>query len=197
EVIAGDTVDRTSIAERLAARGEVIVSAEVVDLIDPQPPVIAWRQSGAVRFAVVGEPAETTPAPPPLPNPPLAPGVAKSWLLPPVFEHLAQGGDQFLAELRPSVPLFVRFGGIDYDRDDDAGAQLDEFVRRVQVILDRYEGFLIQITMGDKGSYLYISFGAPVAHENDVVRAAAAALEMRDLPGELDSLEPLQIGISR
>ena len=33
------------------------------------------------------------------------------------------GRGEFLAELRPAIPVFVRFGGIDYDHDDDAIAQ--------------------------------------------------------------------------
>ncbi len=66
-----------------------------------------------------------------------------------------------------------------------------------EFVLDRYEGYLLQITIGDKGSYLYATFGAPVAHENDIERAASAALDLRDLPATLDFLEPLQIGISR
>ena len=39
--------------------------------------------------------------------------------------------------------------------------------------------------------------GAPVAHENDDYRAAAAALELREMAATLGYLEPLQIGISR
>ena len=49
----------------------------------------------------------------------------------------------------------------------------------------RYEGTLIQLTIGDKGSYLYAAFGAPLAHEDDTARAAAAALELRAPPGAL------------
>ena len=49
-------------------------------------------------------------------------------------------------------------------------ARLDAFVRRVQAILGRYEGNLIQLAMGDKGSYIYAAFGVPQAHEDDVIR---------------------------
>lgn len=89
----------------------------------------------------------------------------------------------------------MRFSGIDYD-DDDAGDKLHAFICRAQGVLARYEGYLLQTTMGDKGSYLYISFGAPIAHEDDTVRAAAAALEMGDVARSLGFLGPLQIGIS-
>lgn len=195
EVIAGATVDRTATAEKLAASGEIIVSAEVLDHIK-SPIVGEWRVAGVERYAVI----DTLPHNPHLPPrvaPELDDDTARPWLLPPVYNHLRQGTADFLAELRPAVPMFVRFSGIDYDADDEAGAKLDAFVRRAQAILDHYEGFLVQITMGDKGSYLYISFGAPVAHENDDYRAAAAALELREVAATLGYLEPLQIGISR
>ena len=197
EVIAGATVDRTATAEKLAERGEVIADEATIKSLR-QPPVIAeWRPADDGRYAVLSAPGDQPPPPAPL-SPPLIDGeTARRWLLPPVYRHLRQGGEAFLAELRPAVPLFVRFSGIDYDGDDDAGDKLDEFIRRVQAILDHYEGFLVQITMGDKGSYLYICFGAPVAHENDPARAAAAALGLRDAAGGLPYLDPLQIGISR
>ncbi len=107
------------------------------------------------------------------------------------------GHGDFLAELRTTVPLFIKFTGLDYDQDDQAGDKLDSFVRQTQAILQRYEGYLLQITMGDKGSYLYISFGAPIAHENDAVRAARAALELHELAATLDFIQPLQIGINQ
>ena len=196
EVIAGDTVDRTSTAEKLAERGEVIVSAEVLDRLAAPPEIAGWRAAGAERFAVLGRAAPIAPQATRA-APALDDETARPWLLPPVYEDLRQAAADFLAELRPAVPVFVRFSGIDFDFDDEAGAKLDQFVRHAQAILDRYEGFLVQITMGDKGSYLYITFGAPVAHENDDIRAAAAALELRDLPTALPFLDPLTISISR
>ena len=39
------------------------------------------------------------------------------------------GRGEFLAELRPAYPLFLRFAGIDFDDDPDAIEALDDFVR--------------------------------------------------------------------
>ena len=63
--------------------------------------------------------------------------------------------------------MSLRFGGIDFDGDDDAGSKLDAYIRWVQSILARYEGNMLQLTIGDKGCYLYASFGAPVTHGDD------------------------------
>ena len=117
------------------------------------------------------------------------------WLLPAVYERMRTGRGELLAELRPAIPVFVRFGGIDYDSDDDAIAKLDEFVSRAQRIFDAYGGNLLQLTVGDKGAYLYGVFGSPVAHEDDAARAVAAALELRELESQT-AATGMQIGIA-
>ena len=64
----------------------------------------------------------------------------RPWILPAVYERLRTGRGEFLAELRPAIPVFVRFGGIDYDEDDDAAAKLDDFVRRASASAPDYGG---------------------------------------------------------
>lgn len=49
--------------------------------------------------------------------------------------------------------------------------------------------------MGDKGSYLYASFGAPVAHEDNAVRVAAA-LDLRAKATSFEGIDEVQIGLS-
>jgi predicted ATPase len=89
------------------------------------------------------------------------------------------------------VALFIRFTGIDYD-SDSAESELDNFIREVQNIVSHYEGTLLDITIGDKGSYAYVNFGALSAHEDDARRAVKAALKLRNKT-ELQ----LQMGITQ
>ena len=91
--------------------------------------------------------------------------------------------------------MFVRFTGIDYDADDDAIAKLDDFIRRAQRVFADCGGNLLQLTLGDKGAYLYAVFGSPHAHEDDAARAAAAALYLLALEG-VTGARDLQIGIA-
>ena len=105
------------------------------------------------------------------------------------------GRGEFLAELRPAIPVFVRFGGIDYDNDDDAIEKLDDFVRAAQGVFNGFGGNVLQLTLGDKGAYLYGVFGSPLAHEDDAARAAAAALDLRDL-AKSTAARDMQIGIA-
>ena len=94
----------------------------------------------------------------PLPDP-----VVRQWLLPAVYERMRTGRGEFLAELRTAVPLFLRFGGVDYDNDPDAETKLDSFITSAQRIIDGYGGSTLQLTLGDKGCYLYGVFGTPLA----------------------------------
>ena len=64
-----------------------------------------------------------------------------------------------------------------------ARAKLDEFVRRSQQVMHQFGGNVLQLTLGDKGAYLYGVFGSPIAHEDDAARAAAAALDLVALEG--------------
>ena len=199
DVLAGRTLDHVASAEKLAEKGEVVVGQEVADALGDALDVVEWRSStGDELFAVIRGLA-TLPEPTPLrplPVDALPEEQAKSWALQPVYRRMQTAG-KFLAELRPTVALFLKFSGIDYDNDKDAGRKLDAYVRWFQATVQQQEGFLIQLTIGDKGSYVYASFGAPLAHDDDSVRAVAAALELVQPPPELAFIVDSQIGISR
>ncbi len=134
---------------------------------------------------------------PEIPTDRLREETVRQWLLPPVYERLRRGQGEFLAEFRPAVSFFLRFAGIDYDGDEEAGDKLDRYIRHVQNVLNRYGGTLIQVTMGDKGSYLQAAFGAPVAHEDDALRAAAAALDLQMISPTSEWSGEVQIGIAQ
>jgi class 3 adenylate cyclase/predicted ATPase len=202
DALAGETLARMAVGEHLANRGEVLVDAQTVECLGEWGQVLEWRTDveTGTRFGVVGELASPVE---PVPWQALAPEAlseeqVRRWLLPAVYERLREGLGEILVELRPGVvTLFLNFAGIDYEGDEEAEAKLDRFIRWVQGLLARYEGSLLQLIIGDKGSYLYASFGAPVAHEDDPRRAVLAALELRTPPADLDFIESVQIGISQ
>lgn len=202
EVLAGRTVDRMAAAERLAQPGEVVVDAAIAERLPAQLDVSAWRDCmDGTRFAVVhGLRTPALPAPwPELPAeqpPALAPERLRAWLPRAVYARLRGGQGQFLAELRPVATLFVKFGGIDY-HDEQAGPRLDAYVRWVQATLAAEGGHLLELCTGDKGDYLYCTFGAPVAHEDDAAHAVAAAQALLDLPPALAGMDPPRIGLTR
>ena len=199
DVLAGRTLDHVASAEKVADKGDVVIGEEVAVALGGAIDVLEWRQvSNGERFAVVGR-LHRLPEPQPhplLPPDALSEEQVRPWALQPVYRRMQTAG-KFLAELRPSVALFLKFTGIDYDGDNEAGRKLDAYVRWMQTTVQKQEGFLIQLTMGDKGSYAYASFGAPLAHDDDSTRAVAAALELLQPPPELDFIRDTQIGISR
>jgi class 3 adenylate cyclase/tetratricopeptide (TPR) repeat protein len=194
DVLAGSALDRLAAAEHVALRGEVVVGAEAMHRLDGNLLLSETRtnEHGDTVGVVERLARPAAPCPPPAPPRELEPDEVRPWLLPAVYERMQEGRGEFLAELRPAVPLFLRFGGIDFEQDD-AVAQLDDFVRAAQRVLARFGGSALQITLGDKGAYLYAIFGAPVAHEDDTARAVSAAAELRSLGGVSD----IQIGITR
>jgi class 3 adenylate cyclase/tetratricopeptide (TPR) repeat protein len=201
DVLVGTTVARTALAEHLTLPGEVLVDVATAEALGASLRVAEWREDveAGERFAVVKslsglESFEANRLAPDLP--PLAAETLRPWLLPAVFEREQSGRGAFLTEFRLAVALFLRFVGLDYECDQ-AGPQLDAFIRRAQGVLARYEGVLLQVTIGDKGSYLYASFGAITAHEDDARRAVKAAFELRGVAVELGFLAPVQIGLSR
>ena len=201
DVLAGATLDRLAAAERLAGKGEVVVDPETGRRLGGMMGVGEWRAESDTgeRFAVVSGltiPVTASPWPAMAPDA-LGEEQLRPWLLPAVYQRLSSGQGAFLAELRPAVALFLRFGGIDYDDDPSAAEKLDSYIRWVHGVIARYEGALIQVTIGDKGSYLYAAFGAPIAHSDDAARAVSAAAALRSPPVELDFIRTVQIGLSQ
>ncbi|HSL31054.1 MAG TPA: AAA family ATPase [Anaerolineales bacterium] len=196
EVLAGSPLERVAAAERLAQRGEVVVASEVIRNLQAEKSVLEWRTSQTgERFAVVGAIRQPAPETPWGDLPVLPAQQARDWLLPAIYERLQSGAGEFLAEIRPVVALFMKLTGIDFE-SDESGSQLDGYVRWVEDVLARYEGNLLELVIGDKGSHLYATFGAPQAHEDDAFRAASAALELQKIPPELAYIDPPQIGLS-
>lgn len=198
DVIAGRLMDDLAGAEHSAQKGEVILEQSAVERLGGRVTLGERREdheTGRVHAVLEGlnVPAPRSPVvePPPLPE-----DLVRPWLLPAVYERLRTGRGEFLTELRPAIPVFLRFSGIDYDEDDDAARKLDELVRGAQKIMSGYGGNVLQLTLGDKGAYLYGVFGSPIAHEDDAARAAAAALELRDLEKTMAARD-IQIGVTR
>lgn len=203
DVVAGETLVRLAAAEKQATRAEVVLDEATVTLLGDKVEVSAWRTNPETkeRFALIAQARDLLPLPTPAPSLKSATSLSESelrpWLLPSVYERLRTGQGEFLTELRPTVALFLRFSGLDYDHDEAAGEKLDAYIRWVQRVVADYGGTLIQLTVGDKGSYLYAAFGAPTAHEDDARRAVAVAQTLRSPPEALSFISSVQIGVGQ
>ncbi|CAN5755859.1 adenylate/guanylate cyclase domain-containing protein [soil metagenome] len=199
DVLAGSTLDRVAAIEQMAQKGEVLLDDETLAHVQPFVTVKTWRTQPVTqqRYAAITTLHQAIrPVKINSPDFSLAEAEIKPWVLPAVYTRFLSEEGRFLAELRPAAALFLRFEGLDYDQDSEASSKLDRYVCWVQKLVTRYEGSLIQLTTGDKGSYLYTAFGAPIAHDDDSIRAVAAALELRIPPPEFSFINTVQIGIS-
>jgi class 3 adenylate cyclase/tetratricopeptide (TPR) repeat protein len=197
DVLAGRLIDELADAEHLAEKGDVVLARSALDSIGDHAIVSEHRgdrDAGAVGV-LAGLHIDVDEAEPAPASSTLTEEMVRPWILPAVYDRLVTGRGEFLAELRSAYPVFVRFGGIDYDHDPDAVQKLDHFARRVQKILSEFGGNLLHVILGDKGAYLCAVFGSPHAHEDDASRAATAAIELLTLERETAATD-LQIGIS-
>lgn len=199
DILAGDTLERLAEAGSLAGKGEVVLTPETADRLQAHLMVDAWRlyPASGELFALV---SQLTTAVAPKPWPPLPDTLSevdiRPWLLPTVYDQLRHGRGEFLAELRPAHALFVQFGGLNYDQDPQAGEKLDAFIQQVQRLVTHYDGAMLQVSVGDKGNYLYAAFGAPVAHEDDATRAVSVAWELKNLAAGLKDIQEVKIGVA-
>jgi adenylate cyclase len=198
--LVGQTLVRMTDGEHLANRGDVILDPVTIDRLGARVQISERRtddHSGLVYGVATG-------LEPPLASIPweqidtnkLEESMVKQWLLPPVYERLKANAGDFLTEMRPCVVFFLRFEGIDYETDPEAGNKLDRVVRMAQDVLNQYGGWVLQLTIGDKGSYLYGCVGAPIAYEDSAFRMCRAMLELRFRSLQSTDIHPVQIGIA-
>jgi len=200
EVLAGALMQTLSAGEQLARPGDVLVHEPALAAAGAGVTVAGWRSDETTqgRFALV---THLSGAPALGPWPALSPDQLdeerlRPWLLPAVYAGVRGGANAFLSELRPAAALFLHFAGLDFDADEGAGRQLDAFIRWVQSVLARYDGALLQVSIGEKGNYLYAAFGAPKAHEDDALHAVRAAGELIAPPAGLAFIRELRAGVA-
>jgi class 3 adenylate cyclase/tetratricopeptide (TPR) repeat protein len=184
DLLAGRILEHTATGEHLAQRNEIILHRSTCQAMGSDVKVVPIHDgSGQQRddfFLFKRLSVEVSPQPWSLEyNSQIRAEQLLPWLHFPVFESINAGQDDYLAELRRCVSLFLKFEGF---QDGQQGflseRRLAEFLASVQDILNHYGGYLIQLTVGDKGSYLYAAFGAPVGHDNDPQRAVSAAQDL-------------------
>jgi len=199
DVIAGDTLDRLASADGHAKKGEVVMDSKSAKELGKAIKVREWRTDKSGRFAIIEKINEKflPRAKRTVTSMELDDDQVRPWIIPAIYERMKRGQGEYLAELRSAVPVFVSFSGIEYDNDKKAGEKLDAYIQWAQKVFVKYDGTLFELTIGDKGSYIYGAFGAPSAHDDDALRAVAAAQELRFPPPDLDFVSNIKIGISR
>lgn len=198
DALVGKTIDRMAMAQSIADIGDVMIDEATQIALGDRVQVMAHLNIDNKRFGVVQKNKDMLIASPQVsPHYILSDAETRSWIQPTVYRWLTQGHGEFLTELRPATALFIGFDGIDYEGDPQAGEKLNNFIQQVQAILEHYGGTFIQLTIGDKGSYIYAAFGAPLAHEDDASRAVYSALDIQKNAASLGFITHLRMGITQ
>lgn len=196
DLMGGPPFDRVARGEELVEAGDLVVDTKTLGLLGgsiadrsselrhPEtgdryfviPPALAApsllrRLAGSLPLPLFGRRAAGAPLPSPA-----DPEILRPWIHPAVWKREMEGLGDFSSEFRPCAVLFVRFAGL--GREEGDRELLSARVRFLQEAARRQEGELLQVTIGDKGAYAYLTFGALQAHEDDSRRAARAALEI-------------------
>jgi class 3 adenylate cyclase len=198
EVMAGGVMDRVALAARLATKGQSVAGPLAVRALAGRLGRSATLHEDAdgayvLVSGILGDAPNIGTVEPPTSEPP--PRRLRPWLLPSVYDRVSLGHVDFLAELRPAAVIFLRFRGLDFDGDEHAGPALDTCVRWVQQAVAQADGALLDVSAGNTTTCCYIAFGAPIAHDDDAVRAVETALRLAAPPTELDFIRDIQIGI--
>lgn len=178
-IIAGGVLDRCAEAEHHANQGEVVVHNEL--LAEAGNVDIAERRDAFSLVTRLQPRARQLPRPALETLPPQVEKTLAAYLHPAIAHRLQAEQTGFINEHRKVTVLFVSFSGFDYDHDPHVAAKLQQYLAAAIRIIDRYDGYLNKVDMGDKGSKYIVLFGAPVIHENDEERALRCALELAAL----------------
>lgn len=202
EVLTGETLRQMTLAEGLAQRREIILAPSACALLRGKVRFTERQHPGTGHaFGVVaGLFFETPPtilrALPAIPIDEKLPPELLAWVLPGLRQYLRPDDQLLLPQLRPAAALFVRFSGIDYDHDPHAAQKLKALIAFAQGVIHHQGGDIIQLTVGDKGSFFYAAFGAPIAHEDDALRALRSALNLQKYQRRNPEGLSLQIGLA-
>lgn len=201
DVLAGELVDRLMRLADVTEKGEILAGADLVETLGDRVRVLGWCTDRGLQeraafvageaSSVAGE-CDTGTGEPEEDLPELE---ARTWVLPPIYDRVKAGQGIYLSELRLATPMFVKFTGLDFERDPQAGEKLDRFIVWTQRILSSYGGYTLSLSM-DKGTYMFCIFGVPVAHDDDRLRAVTAATELVRATEIFDFVKGVQIGIT-
>lgn len=167
-IIAGSPLRQVGEGERVARRGEIVLSPQAREArasAGDQPPYRApvapadldWSAADAVTLDAL-----------------------RLHIPRAITARLSSVEERWLAELRRMSIVFIGVGGLEDDGDAAVG-YFHTCMRALQEVTYRYEGSLNKFQVDDKGVIGVLLFGAPpMAHTDDPLRAVRCALDLQE-----------------
>ncbi|TME82299.1 MAG: hypothetical protein E6I45_06215, partial [Chloroflexi bacterium] len=182
-LLAGDAVGQLSEVEREMQSGLVVASPQAWSLLSSRFVGQALRR-GHMRITTSQQDAELRPMEW-VDLPAEQQDKVRAYIPPVSLARLDAGQADWLAELRRTTAVFVNVRGVANDTPD-AIQLLHQVTVAAQRVFGRYDGWLKELTMDEKGTTLVGAFGVPpFSHEDDPGRAINAALEVQSEIREL------------
>ncbi len=176
-VLAGKVLDTAAEAEHHGKSGDVIISSEITNICGFQGEQL---DHGFVRVDHSKVPPQEKEYAMLTPESSWN-ELATAFIDPPIYHRMQLGMDS-VGEIRKVSVIFLAFSGFDYDSDPDVGDKLDALYGWVQQVTKSFNGSINKLDMGDKGSKILITFGTPIAHEDDERLAVRCGLELVSSP---------------
>ena len=112
--------------------------------------------------------------------------ILRKFISPPVRNKIDAGQSEWINEVKPLTVGFLSIIDTNkYETKDDEMQVYQTYLTNVQGVLETYEGFIANMLSDEKGTILVFSFGYPVSHISDSIRAVKAGIE---LSGNLSQL---------
>ena len=178
----GTAIDRAAAAEHHAQRGQIVLDAAFKTLLGPEKAYFSDLDGGFALWHVHNAPTDTWPAPP-----------SVSELEGPILSHFLPNSILSFndkGEFRDVVSVFICFEGV------ETHAELEAFTETVLAQFKAFGGYFKELDFGDKGGLMVGFFGAPVAFENNLVRALEFSLALNDLLHEAPAHFRYKIGMT-
>jgi class 3 adenylate cyclase len=177
---AGPGLDQLGANQGHALPGTVVLTPEAAGFLETKAPFFAEddvRTRTRMLASVSGHESSA-------PLPPVVGDLTTADLLeyfpPAISERIALRQSEWLAEIRFVCPIFV---SLTPAHDGSAAAECAaETVLRIEDVLIRFGGELLQVRANDSATVVVGMFGTPGAtHEDDALRAALAGCELRNV----------------
>ncbi len=110
-------------------------------------------------------------------------------------ERIESGIGNFSDELRHAIPMFIQVEVSSNALNPQAA--LNHYVCGVQEKIAVFGGRLMSVEVSDKGSVLFVVFGAPITYGDDAERALRFAMTLREMTAGLPNIAAQNIGVSR
>ncbi|HHE46645.1 MAG TPA: hypothetical protein ENL08_02935, partial [Bacteroidetes bacterium] len=173
-LLAGLPLDRAAEAEHHGSSGDVIITPRVVELCGACGDEL---DNGFIRLTAKSEPPRFKKVRKEIKYRESWANIARAFIDPPVYNRILLGLDS-VGEIRRVSVIFLSFTGLDYDEDPEVTRKLEAVYSWVYGLTQRYNGSINKVDMGDKGSKMILTFGAPTAYENDERHAVHCGLEL-------------------